>query len=364
MGRANCHSLPGARYPIVGKTATRRDHLESASATRDGFFSPGVSAAVAVVSLGTILHFALIGVPALSASAEVDRFDLGASGYLGVPSRCVLFGLPLLALVTGAAKEHVSDRVLYVVWGLFIVSRLALGFKGGLLEVAIVLLTVLMVRGRLTRIRHVMLVLGVAVSAVGYAVLVGSQYETLSRGGGVTLGYVVQRMTVIAAEPGWYLLTVWNRAAPGESSLMHDLGYFGQRYFGIGDGPSFATDQLISSIITGTPRAGDSFLVPVTTGGPSYLITSVGPIAATIGLIVIGVIWTRVTIRLEVPTGFLSAAVAATILLALRTFLLNGGGAYLLINSTMGLLLVLAPYAVPTLAHHLVARKTDDALVQ
>lgn len=302
-------------------------------------------AAVGVLVL-TAYHFAVVGIPALSAEVETARFALGSSGLAGLPSRALLFGLPVLALVTGTHRGRVSRSVTAWVWGGLVLSRLAMGFKGGLVEVVLLALTAGLLRGaRLRPGAVVALVAGLA-AALSFGLFIGGKYGTLADGGGPGAGYVATRLTTGAAEPAWFLVQYRDEVTSGGSAALHDARYFAYRYLGVQGGPSFATDQLVSSLVTGTPRSGDSFLVPVTVGGGAYLLASVGLPAAVLGLVLCGVWFSRSCRLLAQGRSLPSAVVAAAVVIALRTFLQNGGGVYLAVNFAFTAAMLLAPYAV------------------
>ena len=92
-----------------------------------------------------LFHFASGGIPIFSHNIETSRFEFDSSGFFGIPGRVYLYGLPLVAGVALARSRQAGlhwykDRVTLVAVSVFVVSRLLSGFKGGLLEVLIVLL--------------------------------------------------------------------------------------------------------------------------------------------------------------------------------------------------------------------------------
>ncbi|MFN8079298.1 MAG: hypothetical protein U0Q19_07010 [Kineosporiaceae bacterium] len=303
--------------------------------------------ALATVGLLTIVHFVRGGVPALSGTAEVSRFDLGSSGLLGMPSRSVLYGLPVLCLAFSALGSRLPPHLGQIAWGLLVASRLAMGFKGGMVDAGVIYLTALLLQPTMSKARLTRAGALVAAGSVGYGVWIGSHYSTIVRTGGMSLRYMADRMSIMAAEPGWLGLELGRMTTAGESILTYDLRYFADRYFHITTGPDFAWDQLVSSFITGTPRAGDYFLVPVTTGAPAYLALSVPPSLVLVVVGIIGVLWGRSERQLITAGHPVRCLAAATGILALRLFLLNGAGAYVAINLSFTFGFILTLYTLP-----------------
>lgn len=336
----------------AGLVLRRSAPATHAAGRGQGLLAPGALrwAAVGVLVL-TAYHFTVVGIPALSADVETARFALGSSGLAGLPSRALLFGLPILALVTGTHRGRVSGPVTAWVWGGFVLSRLAMGFKGGLVEVVLLALTAGLLRGARLRPGAVAALVAGLAAALSFGLFIGGKYGTLADGGGPGAGYVATRLTTGAAEPAWFLVQYRGEVTSGGSAALHDAKYFAYRYLGVQGGPSFATDQLVSSLVTGTPRSGDSFLVPVTVGGGAYLLASVGLPAAVLGLVLCGVCFSRSCRLLTQGRSLPSAVVAAAVVIALRTFLQNGGGVYLAVNFAFTGALLLAPHALAAFLH-------------
>ncbi|MGI5197913.1 hypothetical protein ACQEVY_30500 [Streptomyces sp. CA-288835] len=328
------------------RVVPRSGHARVHPAALWGSQQIGLAVSALLVCGLTVTHFSIVGIPALSGNPEIERFNLGASGLFGLPSRGVLFGLPILATLCGVKYARLPGWVTGMVWAVFVLSRLALGFKGGLVEVLVVLFTVVLLRRGRVRPATVIAGLPLLALTMGYGTWIGNQYQTLARSGGASLGYVLDRLTIDAASPAWYSLVLGRTATQGDPAFGHDLRYFAAHYLGLGNGPTFAYDKIVSSYVTGTPLTGDSFLVPVTAGGAAYLINSVGAVLAVVVAGALGYAWQRccdqIAATRRVPVGL----VCITYILAARTFLLNGGGAYLAVNYGCALALLAIPYLV------------------
>lgn len=284
------------------------------------------------------LHFWVVGVAVFSDSTEVQRFALN-SGFGGLPSRVVLFVLPILTLSASIRSAFVPLSATVILWGLFVGSRLAMGFKSGLLEVLIVIIVVLMLKGVALRLRSSMLIAVCLGAALAYANWVGSKYSTISSRI-LSVDYLMDRLGRQTAEAALGGLSLASYDSTS-SFFWYDLQYFAHSYVGIGNGPLFAVDQLVSASISGTPLAGGAFIVPVTIGGPTYVIGSLGGGVSVVSIVLVmaaffglGRVWRR-AISVLAGGGSVSRVeciLAAAVLLGMRSFVVNGGGAYVVIN--------------------------------
>lgn len=284
------------------------------------------------------VHFAVLGIAALSEGAEVERFSLN-SGFGGVPSRVVLFVVPVLTLAASVRASAVPRGALVLLWTLFLGSRMAMGFKSGLLEVLIMIIVVMMLRGVLLRLRSSILIGSALCGALFYANWVGSKYATISSNA-ISVEYLLDRLGRQTAEPALMGLAF----ASSESSpsfFLHDLAYFVYSYTGLGQGYLFPIDKMVSAALTGSSLTQSEFIVPVTLGGPTYLIGTLGGaltvlsiLASLLAFFLVGRAWRHLTLVLEsgAEVSRTRCIVVAGGLLGLRSFVVNGGGAYVLIN--------------------------------
>lgn len=299
--------------------------------------------ALAIVLLSGY-HFVAGGIPALADSVETSRFHFQASGLFGIPSRATLFALPILVVAYSIFPAATTRSTRVILWAALLLSRMALGFKSGLLEVVIIAATVLLVRRDISHKRAVWLGTVLVTAAVAYATLIGNTYQTIAAAGGVDATYIFSRLTVGAAAPAEVALRLVDAGIWQGSAAIHDLKYFSGTYLPAVSGPAYAFDQFVSSIMTGTPIRTNAFIVPVTVGGPSYLVASVPVMLVPLSLMVFGGVWSRGLALLLRPRSLQWSLVGSTLLLAVRAFMLNGGGAYVLINYgavLVGLLAVL-----------------------
>lgn len=301
---------------------------------------------IVVLTVLAVVHFAIGGIPAFSSSLETERFNLGGSGLGGFPSRAVMYAIPALALISLATVTDRTKRITVIIWGIFIISRLAMGFKGGLLEVIFLGFIAYLIRVGRPKARHLMLFFAGLSLALVYVEVVRSQYAT-SAGGASALDYILHRSTTQAIESGYMALWYSPSVGLGEPVFWYDLKQLLLRYLGLAGSGDFTFDMLISSIITGTPLGLGMFVVPVTVGGAVYLLFSMSIPFVVAVLVSLGFAWNWAVHAIANKKSVVICIIAAVALIGIRMFLLNGNGAYLIINLTFTIAM-LSACALPT----------------
>lgn len=286
------------------------------------------------------MHFSITGITLFSDQVEIDRFSSGSSGFGGFPSRAVLFGIPALALISLATVTAKTRNITVAIWVLFVVSNIFLGFKGAILEALFLALTAYLVRVKYPKARHIAAFAVGLVIALLYVFVVQIRYAT-SGGTAGGLQYIFDRSTTQAIESGYLALLYAPSLGEARNVFIDDMGVLIRRYLGLTDGYAYTFDWQMSSIVTGTPLGPANFIVPVTVGGAVYLIFSLGVPMAAFALVLIGMVWTKATqlVRSGRSAGVLAAG--AVTLMGLRMFLMNGNGAYVLINLSFTFLILL-----------------------
>lgn len=295
-----------------------------------------------------VLHFALGGIPVFSASIETERFNLGASGLGGFPSRAVLYAIPAVALLALSTVTDTTKRPAAALWFLYVVTQLGLGFKGAVIEIIVLAAIGYLIRVNRPKLKHVALFALSLLIALLYVEIVRSLYATTSIGGTDSWDYILHRTTTEAIESGY--LALWHSPdfAGGISAFWHDLEQLLTRYLGNADNGDYTFDMLMSSIVTGTPLGIGMFIVPVTVGGTVYLMFSLATPFVIVALAAIGYAWSWAVASLRGAPSTLRAILAAVLIIGLRIFVLNGNGAYLIINLSFAVFL-LGLCALPSL---------------
>lgn len=293
-----------------------------------------------VLSGLAVLHFAIGGIPVLSASIETERFNLGGSGLGGFPSRAVLYAIPAMALLSLSTVTAVTKRTTIAIWILYVATQVSLGFKGAVLEIIVLAAMGYLIRVPKPKLKHITIFTLSLFGAFVYLELVRSLYATTSTRGAKGLQYIVDRSTTEAIESGY--LALWHSPdfSGGASAFSHDLQKLFMRYIGMAGDGDYTFDMLMSSIVTGTPLGVGMFIVPVTVGGAVYLIFSLAAPLVIAALGVIGWTWTWAVAHLRGTPAVFRGTLAAVLIIGLRIFLLNGNGAYLLINLTFAVFLL------------------------
>jgi hypothetical protein len=85
--------------------------------------------------------------------------------------------------------------------------------------------------------------------------------------------------------------------------------------------------------LTGTPPSREYFIVPVTIGGPIYLLLTGGILLTVSILVILGFLWSKGSAMIRNPSSHFVGVQLALFLETLSVFLTNGNGAYLLINT-------------------------------
>lgn len=316
----------------------RRSSIDSKST--EPAFQRFLVHAFVILSILAILHFAIGGIPVLSANVETERFNLGGSGLGGFPSRAVLYAIPAMALLSLSTVTLITKRTTFAIWGLYVLTQVGLGFKGAVLEIIVLAAIGYLVRVNKAKLKHVVLFTASLLGAFIYVEVVRSLYATTSSGGAGGFQYILDRSTTQAIESGY--LALWHSPdfSAGLSAFWHDLQKLLMRYMGMANDGDFTFDMLMSSIVTGTPLGVGMFIVPVTVGGTVYLMFSMATPLVIGALGAIGWTWTWAVAALRrSPTAF-RGTLAAILIIGLRVFLLNGNGAYLLINLSFAVMLL------------------------
>lgn len=289
--------------------------------------------ALVVLTGLAVVHFAIGGIPAFSASLETERFNLGGSGLGGFPSRAVMYALPALALISLATVTDSTKRITVITWSVFIATRLAMGFKGALLEVVFLGVVAYLIRVGKPKFRHLALFVAGLGVALLYVELLRSQYAT-SGSNATGWAYLLHRSTSQAIESGYMALWYSPEVGLGDPIFWYDLKQLLLRYLGMSEAGDYTFDMLISSLITGTPLGVGMFVVPVTVGGAVYLLFSMDVPLVLVTLVALGLAWSWAVSSVSHKGSVLICAVAAVAIIGIRMFLLNGNGAYLVINLT------------------------------
>jgi uncharacterized membrane protein YqaE (UPF0057 family) len=312
---------------LVAETRSLQKTAQSVPTPKSKF----LWAASIVIGALSIYHVAITGIALFSTNVELDRFNFGASGLFGLPSRSVLLGLPALALYTVAKYSPDKKNVTLFVWSLFTITQFSLGFKGAMFSIVSTLILGFLISGRLSMLRLTMLsLIGVTASSI-YVLSVAASYGTL-RSSNLNIQLIIDRVTLETARPQYLALRMQEtlNLLTG-SAFWHDMSVLLERYL-TGFTPSLTVESIVSATLTGTPPSREYFIVPVTLGGPVYILLT-GGVALTIAILfILGFFWSRSTLALKQTQSDLIGVLLALFLDGLKVFLTNGNGAYLTIN--------------------------------
>ncbi len=323
-----------------------------------------VWAVMIFVGLGVIWHFSIAGLPVLSSSVEVTRFDFTSSGLFGIPGRMVLFGTEISwifisAFLTSRGVPWRSSTVWRWSTALLVGSSLVAGFKGGLAGTALTMsCTFFMFNKSSFSFAYVAKKFWwVIVSVIIYFFAIGSTYTTYKSRDLSLFEQLLERANTGSAEAGVIVLD-GNFPKVGVNFFELDWSYFATKYFGgLTDG-MFTFEQLISSTLYRTPLDSGYFVVPVTVGALPYLVAAFGPALALLSLFSLGVLMKKLlTSDFTNPYAMTAAAVG---LLMCLDFLSKGSLVYTVLNhlAVIGVLL-----AVVFVSHFFSQRLTRKYLL-
>lgn len=324
----------------VGMALGRSPREAGELVSSEPVFAQFLKHAFCILSILAVLHFALGGIPVFSASIETDRFNLGSSGLGGFPSRAVLYGIPVVALLSLSTVNEATKRLTIAIWALYILTQLGLGFKGSALEIIVMAAIAYLIRIGTPKFKHMMLFALSLLVAFIYVEVVRSLYATTSASDAGGFEYILDRVTTEAIESGY--LALWHSPdfSGGLSAFWHDSQQLVARYLGQADSGDYTFDMLMSSIVTGTPLGVGMFIVPVTVGGTVYLMFSLATPLVVAVLAAIGFAYSWAVATLRGKPSILRAIFAAVLIIGLRIFVLNGNGAYLAINLSFAIFLL------------------------
>lgn len=222
--------------------------------------NPGLIIAVMVVLILTTYHYTKIGIPILSDSYDMVRFNVAASGFFGIPSRMATYGPMLILMFTAAylTSERVHRNTMYWILTLTGFMLLLQGHKSSLAQLAIALVIINRVCiDKFKKIWKVMLIVGIPIIVIYFYLSFGF-LKSLSDFS--FFEYLVARYTNITLQPIVAIIN-WgghfNTITP--SILLHDLMY----PFLVASGHSVATiNTQLSQFMYGVGEGG--FSVPVT----------------------------------------------------------------------------------------------------
>ncbi len=297
-----------------------------------------------------VYHFSIVGLPIFSAHVETARFDFAGSGLLGIPGRMYQFGLPFVLVYVSVQYERFPTaslrRLKQYLWIFFGLIEVASGFKGAIFSLVLIYLELRCFIGTPLQLlsRSTWKIISGALVGTVFAVLMAQQYTSLQTTTAVSaLTFLWERMTLLAAEPGYYVLTYYSQH-PHLLYAWVDLHYFILKYFHTGSLISaFTFNQTVSSALYSTSLRQTSFIVSVTVGAFSELSAYFGLIVAIMTMFGVGYIFALSWIMPQELNSLFLAGSSGLGCTMWSAYVLNGNLVYILVNFTLvlGVLLLL-----------------------
>jgi hypothetical protein len=367
-------SLSGAywlgRVVISSKSQPYRRSLTTTSTSRTVW---GLAATGIALVLLVLYHYSKVGIPVFAADVETRRFAFTESGLFGLPSRAVLFGVVIYFFACwSAAGMTVHRRSLVVIaaysLALLALTRIASGFRSGLLELTVYVAFALTLRSPEIRWQRAARLLVPVAGAVLFAILLGGRYETLieepieTQPPGVNPGPsptapvaspspglpqltrraigILERATGGAAEPGYAVLTRRVGLPAGDVTLTNDLRYYIPRYLQLTPpADAYPFVKIVSAELYGTPLTRDSFIVPVTVGALPVLVYDLG-IVGVLLFCALGALYSLLEAAAQRASSPAVFAAFATAIVALTEYLTKGDLLFEVLNWSAMLVVV------------------------
>ncbi|WP_193340573.1 hypothetical protein [Pseudarthrobacter sp. AB1] len=323
-------------YLSCNRYAYSRRLTAHTSPTTVTFSDSSVMAVVLAAGTLGLYHLVASGIPIFSSAIEIERFDFTSSGLFGIPGRMFLFGIPI-AWMCASVNAHFLGvawreyRPWQLATGFYIVSALLSGFKSGMLAMLFTMLIVYFL------IRPSPVPLGIfirkywwlSVPPVLYGLFVASSYSTYQNSAAPLWRQLLDRVTVVGAQPAQLALEgrpAWYMS----NGIVNDVSYYFRKYTGGDVSFSYSFERAISAEIIGADPASSAWTTPVTIGGYSELVFSLGTGIAVVCLAAVGV-WIAFAHNMthRSSTSLLLSAVMAY---GLYNWLLKGGLIYYILN--------------------------------
>ncbi|TDT85947.1 hypothetical protein DFO47_101366 [Arthrobacter sp. AG258] len=323
-------------YAASNRYLLLRQQRDRAPSIRSTFSDSSVMAVVVTAGTLGMYHLVVGGIPIFSSSIEVERFDFTSSGFFGIPGRMFLFGIPIAWILAS-----VNAKILGVEWrnyrpwqlatGFYILSALLSGFKSGMLAMLFtMLITYFLVNPTPVRIGvFARKYWWLTVLPVVYGLFVATTYATYQNTNVPLWRQLLNRVTVVGAQPAQFALEgrpQWYMP----NGLLNDVFYYAKKYFGGDTSFAYSFERAISAEIIGADPSSSAWTTPVTIGGYSELVFSLGTVSAVLAMILVGA-WVAFAHHATYRSS-LSLLISAVVAYGLYNWLLKGGLVYYVLN--------------------------------
>lgn len=293
-----------------------------------------------ILLLFTVYHYSVVGIPIFSGNVEIERFEFTNSGLFGLPGRVILFGIPIYYIIVNGFRRfsnvsyHLLKKPLYLSFFLLVFTRLAAGFKGAIVE--IILITFFCNITSLQNFNIIKLFRKYSLSifiAVVFAFGVARLYKTITLNYNSGTQYFIERLTTIAALPGYRVIQgKISNYATYSNSLLNDLNYYLPKYFlGSYQSDAFPFVKIVSSSIYGTSLQADSFIVPVTIGALATLYYDFGAYSFLFSFL-LGMLFARSELKARSSENILQYSIALISIVCIQHYIIRGDLIYNLLN--------------------------------
>lgn len=290
-----------------------------------------------IAALGAY-HFLRVGIPLLSPTPELDRWNFTGSGLMGLPGRAQLFGSVIVVAIsyaaTRGADRRTAIRAVAIPLAALFAFRVSGGFKGGLLQFVVqVAFVQFALRPPLNLGRAIRRYGAWLAVAVFFAAGVASLYQTASERDSEGLALVFDRATLVPAREGTVMLELADSGArimPADT-MISDFEATIRDYLPGLNGGEDRFLRIFSAHINGRSLIGDRFIVPVTPQGFPVLYYNHGMRAWAL-MFAFGALYGMLESVARVSRSVPGATAAVIGCLVLHYFLLKGDLAFVAVN--------------------------------
>ncbi|WP_234193928.1 O-antigen polymerase [Pseudacidovorax sp. NFM-22] len=288
-----------------------------------------------VISVGCMVHYSIIGLPAFSEDVNASRFSSADSGLLGIPSRVATYGPSMLATIGFIIliwNKSISQpkKLVRLAWILVLIAAVTTFLRGHKASLLGLLFIFLVISRFLPRRSLKKSIVNVALIGVALIFLAGVQ-AVFTKGSGTAsesiYDYLYDRIALSGPDAlQMAVKSEFNHLQFSSSSaFIGEILYPFNRLLGIDD-KLYVLE--LSHVLYGVPA--DDFSVPVTPSVIAPVVHDFGLVWAPLVLLAIGLGLGRITVKIR--KSFSSVFIWLSLEILLYQGIGRGAPFYILLN--------------------------------
>ncbi len=323
---------------------SRKSKTANVSKTPDFINKPFI----AIIIFFIIYHFAVGGIPILKSNVEIERFNFTNSGLFGIPGRMVQYGIYFLVFYSAYFCYNKKGKKYFIIsLGLFVICKLLNGFKGSMYDIVVMIVYLFAFSKKDYNVKKFLNLkfISLIIVSIGFAALIFQQYGA-SKYYTNTSEYLINRLTIIQAEAGNYMLKNMEK----KNYFYNDFVYYIRKYLKINLDSSTgynALEKTVSASKNGISLTENNFVVPVTVGAFNEFWFNINSFMAMIFMLLIGAVYG--SIEKKMKTGCMNPfrfACYGLLVYMINMYISKGGLMYYVINYFLMILLMKIFYTV------------------